>query len=237
MAAAIVMALLSAFVVSCASANLSTTTNVTRETIHVRLPAGVGNVDVYWPDSAAPAPMVIVAHGFMRDRRNMSGWGYHLAKDCQPRPQRDSSQKPSRVLACLPIEMKSERHIYIGIVDDDESLCRSYGRFLRASHFQAITYDSAEAFLEDTRHPHFDCLVLDIQLGGISGLDLARRLLAVKDKTPVVFITAFDDPEVRAQAEAIGCAAYFRKTESGADVVAAIRRAIDIPNGSQEVKA
>lgn len=130
--------------------------------------------------------------------------------------------------------MKSERNIYIGIVDDDESLCRSLGRFLRASNFQPIPYDSAEAFLEDDKHPHFDCLVLDIQLGGISGLDLARRLVAVKDKTPVVFITAFDDPAIREQAESIGCAAYFRKTESGADVVAAIRRAIAISNSKQE---
>jgi DNA-binding NarL/FixJ family response regulator len=50
----------------------------------------------------------------------------------------------------------------------------------------------------------------------------------------VVFITAFDDPAIRQQAEAIGCAAYFRKTESGADVVAAIRRAIAISNSKQE---
>jgi len=133
--------------------------------------------------------------------------------------------------------MKSGPNIYIGIVDDDESLCRSLGRFLRASHFQPITYDSAESFLEDARHPHFDCLVLDIHLGGISGIDLARRLAAVKDTTPVIFITAFDDPAIREQAERIGCAAYFRKTESGANVVAAIRRVIGIGNNEQGVKA
>lgn len=79
--AAVVMALLSAFVVSCASVNLSASNNVTRETIHVQLPAGAADVDVYWPNTAAPAPMVIVAHGFMRHRQNMSGWGHHLAKE------------------------------------------------------------------------------------------------------------------------------------------------------------
>ena len=70
--------------------------------------------------------------------------------------------------------------------------------------------------------------MLDIQLKGMSGLDLSQRLSAVKDTTPVVFITAHDDPEVRAQAEASGCAGYFRKMDSGADVLAAIHRAISM---------
>jgi len=56
--------------------------------------------------------------------------------------------------------------IYVAVVDDDESLCRSISRLLRASDIQAVTYSSAEAFLADTNHPRFDCLVLDIQLGG-----------------------------------------------------------------------
>jgi FixJ family two-component response regulator len=122
--------------------------------------------------------------------------------------------------------MSSTRNIYVAVVDDDESLCRSMSRLLRAAHLQPIVYPSAEAFLADTKRPKFDCLVLDIQLKGMSGLDLSRRLSAVNDLTPVVFITAYDDPEVRAQAETSGCAGYFRKTDSGADVLVAIRRAI-----------
>jgi len=122
--------------------------------------------------------------------------------------------------------MSSTRNIYVAVVDDDESLCRAMSRLLRAAHIQPIMYPSAEAFLSDTKCPKFDCLVLDVQLKGMSGLDLSRRLLEVKDLTPVVFITAYDDPEVRAQAEASGCAGYFRKTDSGADVLVAIRRAI-----------
>jgi FixJ family two-component response regulator len=118
------------------------------------------------------------------------------------------------------------RTIYIAVIDDDESLCRSMSRLLRAVHFQPVTYPSGEAFLEDTKRPKFDCLLLDIQLKGMSGLDLRRRLSAVKYDTPVIFITAHDDPQVREQAEASGCAGYFRKTDSGADVLAAIRRVI-----------
>lgn len=119
--------------------------------------------------------------------------------------------------------MKSQ-NIYIAVVDDDQSICRSLSRLLRAAHFQPITYASAEEFLLDTKHPKFDCLVLDIQLEGMSGLELRQRLSAVNDVTPVVFITAHDDPAVRAEAEAFGCAGFFRKTDSGTDVLAVIRR-------------
>jgi FixJ family two-component response regulator len=118
----------------------------------------------------------------------------------------------------------NSQNIYVGVVDDDQSVCRSLSRLLRAAHFQPITYASAEEFLADTKHPKFDCLVLDIQLEGMSGLELSQRLSAVKDFTPVVFITANDDPEVRAQAMASGCHGFFRKTDSGTDVLAAIRR-------------
>jgi FixJ family two-component response regulator len=130
--------------------------------------------------------------------------------------------------------MDSTRHSYIAVIDDDESVCRSMSRLLRAAHLVPITYPSAEAFLTDTKRPGFDCLVLDIQLQGMSGLDLRRRLSAVKDATPVIFITAHEDPEMQAQAEASGCGGYFRKTDSGADVLAAIRRTIgvDDPDGN-----
>ena len=121
--------------------------------------------------------------------------------------------------------MNRTQTIYVAVVDDDESICASFSRLLRAAQFQAITYASAEAFLADRNHPKFDCLVLDIQLEGMSGLELRKRLNAVKDGTPVVFITAHDDPEVRAQVEASDCAGYFRKTDSGAAVLDAIRRA------------
>jgi FixJ family two-component response regulator len=132
--------------------------------------------------------------------------------------------------------MDSTRHSYIAVIDDDESVCRSMSRLLRAAHLHPVTYTSAEAFLTDTNRPTFDCLVLDIQLQGMSGLDLRRSLSAVKDATPVVFITAHDDPEMRAQAEASECAGYFRKTDSGAEVLAAIRRAVGV-EGPETSKA
>jgi len=113
---------------------------------------------------------------------------------------------------------------YVAVVDDDESICRSFGRLLRAAGLQPITYDSAESFLADTKHPQFGCLVFDVRLGEMSGIELAQRLFAEGGQTPVIFITAHDDPEARRAADALGCSAYFRKTDSGAEVLETIRK-------------
>ena len=120
--------------------------------------------------------------------------------------------------------MKRSGHLSIAIVDDDDSLCRSLGRLLRATGMESVAYPSAEAFLEDRSRPTFDCLVLDVQLGGISGIELQRQLIASGERTPIIFITAHDDPDSREQALAAGCAGYFRKNDSGAEVIDAIRR-------------
>lgn len=120
--------------------------------------------------------------------------------------------------------MSSPTPIFVAVVDDDEGACRSLSRLLRAVGIQPVAYSSAEAFLADKKQPQFDCLVFDVQLGGMSGIELSRQLTAAGGRTPCIFITAHDDPKARAEAEAAGCAAYFRKTDSGADVLEAIRR-------------
>lgn len=66
---------------SCTHTNQSVSPNGMPKTLRVQLPAGAADVDVYWPDAAAQAPMVIIAHGFSRHRHNMSGWGQHLARE------------------------------------------------------------------------------------------------------------------------------------------------------------
>jgi FixJ family two-component response regulator len=122
--------------------------------------------------------------------------------------------------------MSSLRQTYIAVVDDDESLCRSLSRLLRAAGLQPVSYASAEAFLADAKQPRFDCLVLDIQLDGISGIELYQRLKAVGSTIPVIYITAYDEPAARESALAAGCAGYFLKTDSGEVVLEAIRRAV-----------
>ena len=160
--------------------------------------------------------------------RTVTGWTYsaggRLRVACSYLPQRAVDGFSFHSYSAHWVPMSSATTIYVAVVDDDETICRSFGRLLRAAGMQPITYGSAEAFLADTKHPQFSCLVLDIQLGGMSGIELARRLAAVGGRTPVVFITAHDDPEARSAAEALGCAAYFRKTDSGKDVLETIRK-------------
>lgn len=115
---------------------------------------------------------------------------------------------------------------YIAIIDDDESVCRSLGRLLQSVGMHPVYYSSAEDFLDDGMRVNFDCLLIDVQLGGISGLELHRRLLACQVRTPVIYITAHDDPAAREQALDAGGIAYFRKTDPGSDVIAAIHQAI-----------
>jgi FixJ family two-component response regulator len=115
---------------------------------------------------------------------------------------------------------------YVAVVDDDASACRSLSRLFRTAGYQPVTYTSAEAFLQDTKRPQFDCLVLDIQLEGMSGLELSRRLAAVQSVIPVIFITAHDRPEGRAEARACGCAGYFLKTEPGECILECLRKVI-----------
>lgn len=122
--------------------------------------------------------------------------------------------------------MNASANTYIAVVDDDESVCRSFSRLLRTAGYQPVDFHSAEDFLSDRNRPHFECLVLDVQLGGISGIELMKRLVAVGHTTPVVFITAHDNPAAQAEAEATGCAGYFRKNDPGAVILAAIQSAI-----------
>ena len=124
--------------------------------------------------------------------------------------------------------MTGSHPISIAVIDDDESVCRSLSRFLRAARFRPVTYQSAEAFLADGTHPKFDCLLLDIQLGGMSGIELRRKLSALDDATPVIFITAQDDPVARAEAEASSCAGFIGKTQTGSDILVAIRHAVGL---------
>jgi len=121
-------------------------------------------------------------------------------------------------------KMSKAATLYIAVVDDDEHVCRSLGRLLRAAGMQPITYHSAEEFLADKKHPQFDCLILDVHLGEMSGIELGQRLVAEGRQAPFICITAQEDPGTRALAEAAGCAAFFRKSDSGAAVLEAIRR-------------
>jgi FixJ family two-component response regulator len=116
--------------------------------------------------------------------------------------------------------------IPIAIVDDDVSVCRSLARLLRLAGFEPKAFESAEAFLGDAGRTRFRCLLVDVQLHGMSGLQLQRAWNAVPGHAPVIFITAYDEPAARDEALQAGCAGFFGKTESGARILDAIRAAV-----------
>ncbi|CAN7289193.1 response regulator [Rhizobium leguminosarum] len=115
----------------------------------------------------------------------------------------------------------------IAVVDDDASIRRSVGRLVNAYGFANVEYASAEAFLVRDPAVAIDCLVLDIGLGGIAGIELQRRLKEAGVNLPVIFITALEDERLRAEAEREGCIAYLRKPFAGSVLIAAIKKALE----------
>jgi len=97
------------------------------------------------------------------------------------------------------------------VIEDDLASQKTLARVLRAGGYDAATYASAEDFLSSPPPVSPIGLLLDVHLGGMSGLDLQRRLRTEGSTVPVIIITAFDDARSREQAERLGCVAYLRK--------------------------
>ena len=120
----------------------------------------------------------------------------------------------------------SKKKFYVAVVDDDESFARALSRLLRASEFEVCTFASAEEFLGATALQPPDCLVLDMQLGGMSGVELQQRLRELGHPSPIIFVTAHDSAKVRVEAEKAGCVAYLRKPVSSQTLLEAVATAL-----------
>jgi FixJ family two-component response regulator len=99
----------------------------------------------------------------------------------------------------------------IAVVDDDAATRQSVQRLLQARGYSVSTFESAEEFLESALMDAATALVLDIQLKGMSGIELRRRLSTKISRIPIVFITAHDDDATRREAFAVGCTDYLQK--------------------------
>src|SRR5579883_3453149 len=93
------------------------------------------------------------------------------------------------------------------IVEDDPSVRKSLKRLLNAHGFVTEGYASAEAFLDAGAERRTDCLVLDLQLPGMSGIAFRRQLTALGATLPVIFITALDEDGLEQEAVPAGCVA------------------------------
>lgn len=110
------------------------------------------------------------------------------------------------------------------VVDDDMSMSQAIERLLAAAGLQARFFASAEELLASGAAAGAAILISDIQLPGMSGLDLYRRLAAGGHAPPVIFITGQDRQNARNQAIESGAAAYFTKPFAGHELIRAIRQ-------------
>lgn len=111
----------------------------------------------------------------------------------------------------------------IGVVDDDEPVRIAIGSLLRSLGFKVEMFGSAEDLLKSPRLDDIACLIIDVRLPGITGLDLQRQLLAAKRELPMIFISADDDPVARRQALTAGALAFLRKPFSEKALIDAVR--------------
>ena len=115
----------------------------------------------------------------------------------------------------------------IAVVDDDASLRRSLCNLLRSRGFTAEAFASAEAFLSSTRREMAGCLVLDLRMSGMSGLDLLHQLRAAGPHIPVVVLTAQGDEGTRQRCLEAGAAAFLLKPFRAEVLLAEIRATLN----------
>ena len=115
----------------------------------------------------------------------------------------------------------------VAVVEDDLASQKTLARVLRAGGYEAAIYGSAEDFLSVPSESSPIGLLLDVHLGGMSGLDLQRRLKSDGSTVPVIIITAFDDARTQEQAERLGCVAYLRKPCEAEAILAILDGLVD----------
>jgi FixJ family two-component response regulator len=120
----------------------------------------------------------------------------------------------------------------ITIVDDDESMREALKSLMRSVGFRAETFASGEEFLNSNRLRDTACLILDLQMPGISGLELQNRLAASQNRVPVVFITAHGNEEDRKRALQAGAVDFLRKPFSEEALLDAVHVALEMSQGS-----
>jgi FixJ family two-component response regulator len=112
----------------------------------------------------------------------------------------------------------------IVVVEDDVGMRRAIDRLLHTAGFQPVMFESAEALLKTKEVTGAACLIFDIRLPKLSGLQLYQQLREVDRPPPVIFISGHDSPSAQSQAEAIG--EYIPKPFSGRTLVDAVKRAL-----------
>ncbi len=123
-------------------------------------------------------------------------------------------------------ENKMPEDFVVSIVDDDVSVRRSTRRLLRSSGFRAEAYASAEEFLDSKSAAETACLILDLRMPAMNGLELQRRLAQNGDHVPIIFLSAHASEEDERSALRAGAVQFLRKPISKEALLSAIRNAL-----------
>jgi FixJ family two-component response regulator len=114
----------------------------------------------------------------------------------------------------------------IAIVDDDEPIHEALGRIVKAARFPINTFSSAEDFLNSRNRETTACLILDVRLPGMNGIELQRRLLADNSQIPIIFISGHPDGSLRDVAMRAGATDFLSKPVRSDALLTAIRSAL-----------
>jgi FixJ family two-component response regulator len=114
----------------------------------------------------------------------------------------------------------------IAIVDDEISICRALLRLLRVANYRAESFNSPILFLESLAEHVPDCVVLDLQMPLMTGVELQEHLRRLADPPPVIIITAHDEPKTRERCLALGAVRYLKKPIEGDVLMCSIEEAV-----------
>jgi len=118
-------------------------------------------------------------------------------------------------------------HPFIAVVDDDESVREALQSLLNSMGLKAEGFASAEDFLRSAHVPATRCLILDVRMPGMGGLELQRQLAAAECPIPIIFITAHGDENTRVQALRAGAVDFLAKPFSEEALLAAVHSALE----------
>lgn len=114
----------------------------------------------------------------------------------------------------------------IAIVDDDESFLQATISFVRSLGYSAAAFPSADAFLNSNAVEDTDCLITDLQMPGMSGIELQNYLLAQGNRVPVIFVTAFPETEARGDALRAGAVGFLGKPFGDESLISCLNKAL-----------
>ncbi|SEF10292.1 Response regulator receiver domain-containing protein [Rhizobiales bacterium GAS191] len=119
----------------------------------------------------------------------------------------------------------------VSIIDDDASVRVAMEGLVRSLGFVACAFESAEDFLRSPRVDETSCLITDVQMPGMNGLELQSHLLAQGRRLPIIFITAFPEQSIRQRAQAAGALAFLEKPFDGETMVGLLHKALASNHG------